>query len=87
MLNSVSQSRILQLPSIVTADNEEAVIEVKDEQAFSTSSTTTGGVTSGGLGGFEEAGTTLAISPHIADARFPAADKARHFTYPITFAN
>jgi general secretion pathway protein D len=70
VLNSVSQSRILQLPSIVTADNEEAVIEVKDEQAFSSSSTTTGGVTSGGLGGFEEAGTTLAISPHIADARF-----------------
>ncbi len=70
VLNSVTQSRILQLPSIVTADNEEATIEVKDEQAFSSSSTTTGGVTSGGLGGFEEAGTTLRISPHISDASF-----------------
>ncbi|MDJ0522899.1 MAG: secretin N-terminal domain-containing protein [Planctomycetota bacterium] len=70
VLNSVTQSRILQLPSLVTADNEEAVIEVKEEQAFTTSSTTTGGVTSGGLGGFESAGTTLRISPHISDARF-----------------
>jgi len=70
VLNSITQSRILQLPSLVTADNEEAVIEVKDEQAFSSSSTSTGGVTSGGLGGFEEAGTTLRISPHISDARF-----------------
>ena len=70
VLNSVTQSRILQLPSLVTADNEEAVIEVTDEQAFTTSSTTTGGVTSGGLGGFEEAGTTLSISPHISDASF-----------------
>ncbi len=69
VFGEVVQSRILQLPSIVTADNEEAVIEVKDEQAYSTSTTTTGGVTNGGLGGFEEAGTTLAISPHIADAR------------------
>ena len=70
VLNTVTQSRILQLPSLVTADNEEAVIEVTDEQAFTTSSTTTGGVTSGGLGGFEEAGTTLSISPHISDASF-----------------
>ncbi|MDA1194101.1 MAG: hypothetical protein O2894_02870 [Planctomycetota bacterium] len=70
VLNSVTQSRILQLPSLVTADNEEAVIEVSDEQAFTSSSTTTGGVTSGGLGGFEDAGTTLRISPHISDASF-----------------
>ena len=27
-------------------------------------------MTSGGLGGFEEAGTTLRISPHISDASF-----------------
>ena len=70
VLNTITQSRILQLPSLVTADNEEAVIEVQDEQAFTTSSTTTGGVTSGGLGGFEDAGTTLSISPHISDASF-----------------
>jgi general secretion pathway protein D len=69
-LNTVSQSRILQLPSIVTANNEEAVIVVKEEQATTTSSTTTGGVTSGGFGGFEDAGTTLAISPHISDENF-----------------
>lgn len=65
--NTVRRTRILQLPSIVAADNEEAVIEVKDEQATTESSTTTGGTTSGGFGGFEEAGTTLQISPHIAD--------------------
>ena len=70
LLNTVTQSRILQMPSIVTADNEEAVIEVKDEQAYTTATTTTGGVTNGGLGGFEDAGTTLRISPHISDATY-----------------
>ena len=70
LLNTITQSRILQMPSIVTADNEEAVIEVKDEQAYTTATTTTGGVTNGGLGGFEDAGTTLRISPHISDASY-----------------
>jgi general secretion pathway protein D len=70
IVNSIKQSRILQLPSLVTADNEEAFIEVTDEQAYTTSSTSNSGVTSGGLGGFEEAGTTLRISPHISDNHF-----------------
>ncbi|MCB9826192.1 MAG: hypothetical protein H6805_10260 [Planctomycetes bacterium] len=70
VLNSIQRSRILQLPSILTADNEEAVIQVQDEQAFSESNATTGGAVSGGLGGFETAGTTLRISPHIADATY-----------------
>jgi general secretion pathway protein D len=67
IVNSITRSRILQLPSLVAADNEEAVIEVKEEQGTTTSSTTNGGVTNGGFGGFEDAGTTLQISPHIAD--------------------
>ncbi len=67
VLNTISRTRILQLPSIVTADNEEAFIEVKDQQSTTQSTTTTGGTTTGGFGGFEEAGTTLRISPHIAD--------------------
>ncbi len=69
VLNSITRSRILQLPSILTADNEEAVIQVQDEQAFSESNASQGAV-SGGLGGFETAGTTLRISPHIADATY-----------------
>ena len=67
LLNTVSQSRILQLPSIVTADNEEAVIRVLDKQATSQSTTTSGGNITGGFGDFQEAGVTLQISPHIAD--------------------
>lgn len=70
VLNSISRSRILQLPSILTADNEEAVIQVQDEQAFSESNASTGGAVTGGLGGFETAGTTLRISPHIADGTY-----------------
>lgn len=70
IVNSITRSRILQLPSLVTADNEEAIIEVKDEQPTTTSSTSNGGVTNGGFGGFEEAGTTLQISPHIADNKY-----------------
>jgi general secretion pathway protein D len=70
IVNTITRSRILQLPSLVTADNEEAVIEVKDEQPTTQSSTTNGGVTNGGFGGFEDAGTTLQISPHIADNQY-----------------
>ncbi|MFV1959839.1 MAG: type II secretion system protein GspD, partial [Planctomycetota bacterium] len=67
VLNTVSQSRILQLPSIVTADNEEAIIRVLDKQATSQSTTTSGGNITGGFGNFQDAGVTLQISPHIAD--------------------
>lgn len=70
IVNSITRSRILQLPSLVAADNEEAVIEVKEEQGTTSSTTTNGGVTNGGFGGFEDAGTTLQISPHIADSSY-----------------
>lgn len=70
IINSITRSRILQLPSLVASDNEEAYIEVKEEQGTTTSSTTNGGVTNGGFGGFEDAGTTLQISPHIADNNY-----------------
>ena len=66
-LNTVRRTRVLQLPSIVTADNEEATIKVLDEQAVTQNTVTSGGNTSAGFGGFEEAGTTLSISPHIAE--------------------
>ena len=67
LLNTVSQTRFLQLPSIVTADNEEAIVRVLEKQATSQSTTTTGGNIQGGFGDFQEAGVTLQISPHIAD--------------------
>jgi general secretion pathway protein D len=67
ILNSTSQSRILQLPSITVADNQEAQIKVSELQATTTTSTTGTGIQTGGFEGFEEAGTTLTISPHIAD--------------------
>jgi type II secretory pathway component GspD/PulD (secretin) len=66
-LDTIKKTKILQLPSIVTTDNQEATIEVKDEQAVTESTVTSGGNTNAGFGGFEEAGTTLSISPHIAD--------------------
>lgn len=70
VVNSITRSRVLQLPSLVTADNEEAVIEVKDEQPTTSNTTTSGGTTSGGFSSFQEAGTTLQISPHIADDKY-----------------
>lgn len=68
--NSVSRTRILQLPSLVTADNEEAFIQVQDEQSFSESNASSGGAIGTGFGGFAEAGTTLRISPQIADQNY-----------------
>ena len=66
-LNTVTKTRVLQLPSIVTTDNEEATIQVLEEQATTDSTTSSGGNVSGGFQSFQEAGTTLAISPHIAN--------------------
>jgi Flp pilus assembly secretin CpaC len=63
----VKKTKILQLPSIVTSDNQQAEIKVNDEQAVTESTVTSGGNTNAGFGGFQEAGTTLSISPHIAD--------------------
>ena len=65
-LNTVKKTHILQLPSIVTSDNQEATIKVLDEQAVTDQTTTTGGNVSGGFQSFQDAGTTLSISPHIA---------------------
>jgi general secretion pathway protein D len=69
-LNTIKKTRVLQLPSVVTTDNEEATIKVLDEQATTDSTVTSGGNTSGGFKNFEPAGTTLSISPHIADANY-----------------
>jgi type II secretory pathway component GspD/PulD (secretin) len=67
ILQTVKQSRILQLPSVTVADNQEAQIRASELQATTVTSTTGTGIQEGGFGGFEEAGTTLTISPHIAD--------------------
>lgn len=69
-LNTVRKTRVLQLPSIVTTDNEEATIRVLDEQATTSSTVTSGGNTTGGFQNFQEAGTTLSISPHIANDEY-----------------
>jgi len=69
-LNTIKKTRVLQLPSIVTTDNDEATIKVLDEQATTDSTVTSGGNTSGGFASYQEAGTTLSISPHIADENY-----------------
>ena len=46
------------------------MIQVLDLQATSQSTTTSGGNITGGFGSFQEAGVTLQISPHIADASY-----------------
>ncbi len=69
-LNTVTKTRVLQLPSIVTSDNVDASIAVLDEQPTTDNTTTSGGNVSGGFANFVEAGTTLSISPHIADDGF-----------------
>ncbi len=69
-LNTIKKTRVLQLPSVVVTDNGDATIKVLDEQATTDSTVTSGGNTSGGFKNFEPAGTTLSISPHIADENY-----------------
>jgi general secretion pathway protein D len=73
-LRGDSSTNILQTPSIITLDNEEAEIKVAQEVPFVTGQYTSGGATSGNANGIvnpfqtiqrEEVGTILKITPQI----------------------
>ncbi len=70
-LASESKTRILARPQLLVDDNEEANVEVKDEQPTTTQSQSgSSSTTLTGFGGFEEAGTKLTVRPQISEGNY-----------------
>ena len=65
-LQTQGDVKILSIPRILANDNEQAQIKVSDQDPTTTSSTSSGGNDVTGFSGYQEAGTTLTITPHIS---------------------
>jgi general secretion pathway protein D len=66
LLGNENDINVLSMPHIVTLDNKKAEIRVLNMEPTSTSSSTAAVSNQIGFGGFEEAGVTLEITPHIS---------------------
>ena len=75
-----SDARILSTPQLLVNDNEESTIASVSEQPFTTETPTNGGSATS-FGGFEEAGTTLTVTPSISKGGFI------RLQYNIEFSN
>ncbi|MFN0011664.1 MAG: secretin N-terminal domain-containing protein [Phycisphaerales bacterium] len=70
-LASNTDTRILARPQLLVDDNEEATVEVKDEQPTTTQSQSgSSSTTLTGFGGFEEAGAKLTVTPQISEGNY-----------------
>jgi general secretion pathway protein D len=69
-LQTKTDSRILSTPQLLVDDNEEAKIVSVDSQPTATTTQTTGNPAQTSFGGYEDAGTTLAVTPHISDGGY-----------------
>ena len=58
--------KILSIPSVLTNDNERAMIKVADAAAADTTTDNNSGSQTTAFGGYQEAGTVLTITPHIS---------------------
>ena len=61
-----SYFKILSIPSVLTNDNERALIKVADAAAADTTTDNNSGSQTTAFGGYQEAGTILTITPHIS---------------------
>jgi len=77
---SNTNARIISTPQLLVNDNEESTIESVSEQPFDTITPSNSGKVSS-FGGFEEAGTTLTVTPSISKGGFIRLD------YAITLSN
>jgi general secretion pathway protein D len=65
-----ADTRILSSPQILVDDNEEAEIVSVDQQPTTTSTQTSGNPIQESFGGYEEAGTTLFVTPSISEGGY-----------------
>jgi general secretion pathway protein D len=82
LLGNDNDVNVLSMPHIVTMDNKRAEIRILNQEPSTTSSSTTIS-NQVGFGGFEEAGVTLEITPHISSGdylRLEIAQKISQFS-------
>jgi general secretion pathway protein D len=83
LLGSESSVNVMSLPRVVTNDNETAELKVVDKVPTATSSAAGTTAVQTGFGGFQEAGITLKILPHISEGdylRLEIEQKISQFT-------
>lgn len=70
MLRATTDVNVLSSPRILTNDNEKGLIKVTDQVAIVTTIDTQTQQTRTTFGGYQEAGITLEITPHISAGRY-----------------
>jgi general secretion pathway protein D len=70
LLGSDSAVNVMSLPRVLTNDNEKAELKVLDKVPTATSSAAGTSSVQAGFGGFQEAGITLSITPHISEGGY-----------------
>jgi general secretion pathway protein D len=70
LLKTRQKSNLVSVPSILTNDNEESVIEVGRQVGTADFNTTGAGTDQQGFGGYEDAKIELRISPHISNDNY-----------------
>ena len=70
MLRATTDVNVLSSPRILTNDNEKGMIKVSDQVAIVTTIDTQTQQTRTTFGGYQEAGITLEITPHISAGRY-----------------
>jgi general secretion pathway protein D len=66
MLRSNSDVNVLSSPRLLTNDNEKGELKVTEQVATATSTLATSTLSTTSFGGYQEAGITLTITPHIS---------------------
>jgi len=70
MLRSTSDVNVLSTPRLLTNDNEKGLIKVSDQVAIITTIDTATQQSRTAFGGYQEAGITLEITPHISPDKY-----------------
>ncbi len=74
MLRSTSDVNVLSTPKILTNDNSKGTIKVSDQVAIVTTVDTQTQQSRTSFGGYQDAGITLTITPHISAGRYLRLD-------------
>jgi len=69
-IQQLNNAKIVSMPSIVTYDNQSAMIEALNEQPTGSTRENASGSVTDGFEDFVEAGVTLTVSPHISEDNY-----------------
>jgi len=82
-LKTVTEARISSMPQVVANDNEDATLSSTAQEPYSQFSQGDA-TTQEAFAGYQEAGTTLRITPHISIGETPQGETFRHLKLAIT---